>query len=268
MASLEETRFEISSSRFNQTISRLPPGDESAWSILDSRQFEIMDATVTKSTKAQAMDRVLWEISRLHPRADTAYCQALEKRVALTDKKDQTDLLRLAQDAYMHRRTANITLYGKIIYDIYQKLSPDNKKTFSHKATAQSYRKAVLGQQNSQEKEETEQQLREIDFYLEDPATDPDRKLGLIDDVLKLVRDKHFGPVEANRIKAAYCADAINICRQELHDPYTAEYYSEQKKEYERRSDNAKRKWSQRRGLWTSEQEQAYLQKYRTDKER
>lgn len=265
MAEFEDVRFDIRSNEFNKTISEFEKEDENSWSLLDSRQFEIMDSVVSNEKKAAAMDRVLWEISRIHPRADTAYCQALEKRVALTHKRNQTDLLRMARDAYMHRRTSNMAQYGKIIYDIYQKLTPENKKTFAYIDTAKAYRKAVANEQKKQEREHIIDRLREIDFYLEDPSTTPERKLSLIDETLQLVREKYFGYVKANKIKAVYCGDAVNICRRELFDAQGADYYLTQKKEYERRADKAFLHTEEGN---TEENRQKYMQKYRSDNER
>lgn len=58
---------------------------------------------------------------------------------------------------------------------------------------------------------------------------------------------------------------AVRICREELNDTDTAEFYLAKSRDYDRRAANAKRKWAQRRGLWTNAQENAFLQKYRSD---
>lgn len=265
MSTSEEVRFEVLSNKFNTAIDSFAyhSEDDSSWALLDSRQFEIMDSPVDNAKKAKALDRVLNEISRIHPRADTAYCQALERRLAVTDKKNTDDLERIAKDASMHRRNADIMLYGKIIYDVYQ-LSA-NKKEFPYKDIIKTYRKKYLSQENAKERELRQEDLRRIDFDLENPAFDSVQKLNRVEDALELAQEKYFGPIEANKLKSNYCKDAVRICREELYDTDTADYYLDKAKDFERRSANAKRKWAQRRGLWTDAEEKAFLQKYRSD---
>ena len=268
MSTAEEVRFDVLSNKFNTAIDAFAyhSEDERSWALLDSRGFEIMDSLVNNTKKAQALDRLLNEISRIHPHADTAYCQALEKRLAVTDKKNKTELERIAKDAYFHRRNANIMLYGKIIYDIYH-LS-ENKNDFPYKDIAKTYRRKYLAQGNAKERALREDDLRRIDFDLNDPSFDPAQKLNRVEDALELVQEKYFGPIEANKIKNGYCKDAVRICHEELHDTKTADKYSAQAFDFKRRAANAERKWAQRRGLWTNAQEQAFLQEFRSDKGR
>ena len=263
MADFETTRFDIRSGEFNKTVSEFTPGDENAWSLLDSRQFEIMDSVVDNSRKAKAMDRVLLEMSRIFPRSDTAYCQALQKRLALTDKKNTADMERIAKEAYFHRRNVDIMLYGKIIYDVY-KASTD-KNNFPYKDIVKSYRKRQLAEENALGREQRQEDLNRIDFDLEQPETNPVQKLHKIEEALELLQDKYFGPVEANSTKKRYCHAAADICRRELFDTDTAAEYLGRAKEYERRAEKARIQWAKRRGMPTNKQEEAYKQKFRTD---
>ena len=265
MADLETTRFDVRSNEFNRVISEIAPGDESAWSLLDSRQFEIKDSLVNNAQKAKAFDRVLWEISRIFPRANTAYCQALQNRLDYTDKKNTADMERIAKDAYMHSRDVDIMLYGKIIHDVYKASS--DKEHFPYKDTVKRYRKQQLAEENAIGREQRKEDLRRIDFDLEQPETDPVQKLNKIEEALELLQDKYFGPIEANKTKKLYCHTAVDICRRELFDTDTADYYADRAKEYERRAEKARIQWAKRRGMPTAAQEQAYKQKYRTDRD-
>ena len=265
MADFETTRFDIRSNEFNKIVSEIAPNDESAWSLLDSRQFEIRDSLVDNIKKAKAYDRVLLEMSRIFPRANTAYCQALQNRLNYTDKKNIEDMERIAKDAYLHRRDVDIMLYGKIIYDVY-KVSSD-KNHFPYKDIVKSYRKRQLAEENKFGREQRQEDLNRIDFELEQPETDPVQKLNKIEEAIELLQDKYFGPIEANSVKKLYCHTAADICRQELFDTDTADYYADRAKEYERRAEKARIQWAKRRGMPTAVQEQAYKQKYRTDRD-
>lgn len=263
MTDMQAMRFDIRSNEFNKTVSELEPGDESAWSLLDNRQFEISDSFADNAKKAAAMDRVLLEISRIFPRANTAYCQALQKRLSYTDKKNTADMKRIAKDAFFHRRDVDIMLYGKIIYDVY-KASTD-KNHFPYKDVVKSFRKRQLAEENKIGREQRKEDLRRIDFDLEQPETDPVEKLNKIEEAIELLQDKYFGPIEANSAKKLYCHTAVDICRQELFDSDTAEQYLGRAKEYERRAEKARIQWAKRRGMPTAKQEEAYKQKFRTD---
>ena len=240
MTTTEDTRFEIASFKFKEAAKQFVEDDEAALSLLETRQCEIMDAAVDKAKKADAFDYVLNEIERIFPRADSIYCQALEKRVAFTPAKEQTTLLRLAQCAYMHRRGANVSLYGKVIYDVYQKLDSQNKKNYPFLNIKEAYRKNKLKKEKEAEYEDRCQRLNEIDFYLSDEQTAPEKKISLVDEALDLLQEKYFKRVKANEIKADYCRTAAKICREELFDEAGARYYeSKAFNEYERKASNA-----------------------------
>lgn len=257
--------FDDLSNKFNDAINEFGTNsqDDRSWSLLDARQFEIMDSVVDNSKKAEAFDRVLWEISRIHPHANTYYCKALERRLAVADKKNPDDMERIAKDAYVHKRGVDLMLYGKIIYAVYKTVK--NKDDFPFKSIAKSYRKKLLAQENQLGRKQREEDLRRIDFDLEDPSFDPAQKLNRVKDALELVQEKYFGPIEANKIKSSYCKDAERICREELYDTHTGDKYALKAFDFKRRAANAERKWAQRRGLWTNAQENAFLQQYRSD---
>ena len=258
--------FDDLSNKFNAAINEFGTNsqDDRSWSLLDARQYEIMDSVVDNSKKAEAFDRVLWEISRIHPHANTYYCKALERRLAVSDKKNTDDMERIAKDAYVHKRDVDLMLYGKIIHDVYKTVK--DKDNFPFKSIAKAYRKKQLAGENQLGRKQREEDLRRIDFDLEDPSCDPVQKLNKIEDALTILKEeKYFGPIETNEAKCNYCKTAVRICREELNDTDTAELYLAKSRDYDRRAANAKRKWAQRRGLWTNAQENAFLQKYRSD---
>lgn len=263
MATLEETRFEIRCKEFNAAIDGYKPNDDSAWSFIENRQYEIADAFVADEKKAKAFDGVLAAIHNIFPQANSAYCRALEKRLAYTDKKNTADLERIAQDAYFHRRGVDIMQYGKIIYEVYS-LSKD-KKNFPYKDEAKFFRKKQLKEEKSVEREDREKRISELDFYLENEPLDGVKKLQMIDEIIDLAQEKYFGPIEANKTKRNYCKMAVDICRQELYDPESADYYLRQSKEYDRRAERAGIEWEKRRNIPTKAKEEAYMRKYRSD---
>lgn len=263
MSTLEEARFEIKSKDFNKAIENFAQEDERAWFLIDSRQFEIMDSLVSKEKKAKAFDGVLAAIHNIFPRANTAYCQALSRRLSYTVKKNTADMERIAKDAYLHHRGVDFMQYGKIIYDVYE--CSKNKANFPYREIALSFRKKQLKQENAEEREKRSQHIAELDFYLEDPQTDPVKKLSMIDEIINLAQEKYFGTIEANTTKRNYCNTAVSICRQELNDPQTAYYYLSQSKEYERRAEKAGIEWEKRRNIPTKAREQNYMYKYRSD---
>lgn len=265
MTDLEEMRFEVRSREFNKIISEIPEGADEAWSLLDQRKFEIMDSVVGKDKKAEALDRVLWETDRIYPRAHNAYCETMKQRVELTNKKDQDKLLNLAQLTSMHSRNAEFEKYGAVIYEIYQKLSPSNKKTFPYAKAAHAYRKNVLTAQNKAEREEIEQELVKIDFFIDYEETPTDKKLSLIDEAIDLIREKHFGHVKANEYKRDYCNKAVAICRQAGYRQDAIEYYTAQAFNFQRKADNAFLHTPQGN---TEANRRRYMEKYRTDRPR
>lgn len=266
MSNLEEARFEIRNNEFNKAVAEYRVNDDAAWSLIESRQFEIADSIVSNQKKAQAFDGVLAAISGIFPQNDTAYCKALAQRLAYTDKKNVADMERIAKDAYFHRRNADFMLYGKIIHEVY-KHSKD-KDNFPYKDIAKYFRKKEREQQKDIEREDVEKQLSELDFYLEDPQTDPVKKLSLIDEIIDLTKDKYFGPVKANTYKKNYCKLAVTICREELFDEDTANFYLGKAKEFDRRSEKASIEWERRRNMPTKAKEKAYMYKYRSDNNR
>lgn len=262
MSTTEETRFHIRSVEFEKQIAQYPKGTDDAWSVISNRVFEITDSFVKNDQKAKALDRVLWEIDRIFPRAHAFYCETLDKRVAFTNKQDQDYLLRAAKDAYMHKHTEKFSTYGKVIYDIYQKLDSDNKKTFAYKDTAKSYRKKELAEQNAKEREMIIDWLCQADFFINDENTPAEKKLSYIDEVLSTVREKHFGYVKANEIKRDYCLQAVEICTQNGYPADCIDRYLLQVKDYQRRADQANLHTPQGS---TEANLQWYMQKYKKD---
>jgi len=265
--STADALFDVFSKKFNAVIREFTQNsaDDRSWSILDLRQQEIMDSTVDNTKKAQAFDRVLWEIDRIHPRAHTYYCKALQKRLALTDKKNTDDMKRIAQDAHMHSRYADIMLYGQIIYTIY-KLSKD-KNHFPYRDTAKLFRKKQLAEEIKQGRKERLDDLEYIDYLLQDPNYDPVQKLNKIEDALEILsEERYFGPIQANRSKRLFCKDAAKICREELHDTDTEKRYLEKALHFQQREDKAELEWAKRHGKPYKKLQEQYMQKYRTDK--
>ena len=85
-----------------------------------------MDSAVSNERKFRAFDGVLAALHNIFPRSNTAYCQALEKQLAYVNKKNPSDLERMAKDAYFHSHGVDIMQYGKVIYGAY-KLSKDKE---------------------------------------------------------------------------------------------------------------------------------------------
>lgn len=263
MATLEETRFEVRCREFNAAIEDYKPNDDSAWSFIENRQYEIADALVANDKKAKAFDSVLAALHNIFPQSNSAYCKALEKRLAYTDKKNTADLERIAKDAYFHRHHADFMLYGKIIYDVYK--SSKDKKNFSYKEIAKSFRKKQLEQEKAVEREDREKRINELDYYLEFEPIDGVKKLQLIDEIIELSQEKYFGPILANKVKSNYSKLAVTVCREELMDEDTANFYLGQAKEFDRRAERASIEWEKRRNIPTKAKEEAYMRKYRSD---
>lgn len=250
-----EEHFDKRSKEFNEAIDQFEMNSQAdeSWNLLDARQFEIMDAPVSDDKKAAAFDRVLWEIDRIHPGANTYYCKALERRLQYTPKNDDTALQLIAEDAYRHRGK-DFNLYGKIIADAY--LKAKRKSGIPNAKMARIYL-------NKSGKEEREKDLAEIEKYLNDPFYDPKQKINKVEEALNiLAEEKYFGPVKANELKRDFCKDAVRICREELRDNGSANYYRLKAEDFDFRADNAKRKWAQRRSMWSDAQEQMYLAKH------
>lgn len=263
MTAMEDIRFQVRNTEFNQAVETYRQNDENAWSLLENRQQEIENLSVSNEKKAQAFDGVLAALSSIFPRDNTAYCQALTKRLAYTDRKNIADMERIAKDAYFHRRDVDIMLYGKIVYEVY-KLSKD-KDNFPYKNIAKDYRKKQLQQEKSVEREYREKRTNELDYYIENEPIDAEKKLQMIDEIINLVEDKYFGPVLANKTKREYCKLAVRICREELFDENGAAEYLTKANEYGRRTEKAVIEWEKRRGIPTKAKEKAYMYNYRSD---
>lgn len=266
MSKLEDARFEIRNNEFNKAVAEYRVNDDAAWSLIENRQQEIENFLVGNAKKSKAFDGVLAAISGIFPQNDTAYCKALEQRLAYTDKKNVADMERIAKDAYFHRRHADFMLYGKIIYDVYK--SSKDKKNFPYKEIAKSFRKKQLEQEKAVEREDREKRINELDYYLEFEPIDGVKKLQLIDEIIELSQEKYFGPILANKVKSNYSKLAVKICREELFDPKEADYYLGQAKEFDRRAEKASIEWKRRRNMPTKAKEKAYMYKYRSDNSR
>ncbi len=231
--------------------------DERAWPIIDARPYEIMDADAGNAQKAKAFDYVLNEISRVHPRAHFAYCQALEKRLDYTERYNDSALQRISKEAYFHRGDGTSELYKKIIAKAFQKAKV--KTGFPNAKIARDYLK--------QEKaKEIKDDLTLLQNQIDDPFGDPVQKLNKVKEALAMLKkEKYLGPIQSNESKQSFCEDAVRICREELFDTKTADEYLAKAFDFKRRAANAKRKWAQRRNLWTNEQEQKFLQEFRSD---
>ena len=191
MSAAEDVRFELRSKEFNKAIENYSREDDNAWSFIENRQQEIMDSAVSNERKFRAFDGVLAALHNIFPRSNTAYCQALEKQLTYVNKKNPSDLERMAKDAYFHSHGVDIMQYGKVIYGTY-KLSKD-KENFPYRDIAKYFRKKQLKQEKKAVREDIEERVRELDFYLEDPQTDAVRKLGMVDEILDIIQDKYFG---------------------------------------------------------------------------
>ena len=92
------------------------------------------------------------------------------------------------------------------------------------------------------------------------------QRLNKVEDALELLKEeKYLGPIQSNESKQSFCEDAVRVCREELFDTKTADEYFAKAFDFKRRAANAKRKWAQRRGLWTDAKEKEFLRQYRTD---
>lgn len=262
MSTLDEVRlkhFWALNNKFMTAMQEFKNNSEEdrAWPIIDARPYEIMDADVGNAEKAKAFDYVLNEIFRVHPRAHFAYCQALEKRLDYTEKYDDTALRLISKEAYSHRGDGTSELYKKIIAKAFQKAKV--KTGFPNAKTAKDYLK--------QEKaKELKDDLTLLQNQIDDPFGDPVQKLNKVKEALAMLKkEKYLGPIQSNESKQSFCEDAVRICREELFDTKTADEYLAKAFDFKRRAANAKRKWAQRRNLWTDAQEQKFLQEFRSD---
>ncbi|MBR1825728.1 MAG: hypothetical protein IJ770_03985 [Alphaproteobacteria bacterium] len=259
MSTPEETLFKVLSHKFNAAVDEFEMNseDDRSWHLLDSRRFEILDSGVDDALKAEAFDRVLWEIDRIHPRAHTAYCQALEQRLAYTPAKDDIALRRISEVAYRHSGGSDNKLYKKIIAGAYQKAG--KKSGFPNANIAKSYL-------NQKEREEIEKELGKIGFYIEEGNLSTDQKLDLIEEAIELIKEPYFRKAEANEERAKLCLAAVSICREEAYYDSDAEkQYSARAVQYQKCADKARLEGAKRHGQPYKKLEEAYKKKYRTD---
>ncbi|MBQ8481779.1 MAG: hypothetical protein IJ532_04530 [Alphaproteobacteria bacterium] len=88
----EEVHFELRCKEFNKAVENYSKEDESAWSFIESRQYEIMDAHVSNERKVRAFDGVLAALHNIFPSNNAAYCDVLAKQLPYIDKKNPADL--------------------------------------------------------------------------------------------------------------------------------------------------------------------------------
>lgn len=265
MTMAEDVRFALSCKEFNKAVENYSPEDENAWSFIENRQQEIENYSVSNEKKAKAFDGVLVALYNIFPRDNTAYCEVLEKRLTYTDKKNTAEVELIAKDAYFHSRGVDIMKYGKIIYDVYKRSK--DKKNFPYRDIAQRFHKKQLKEEKKIEREDRIERLRELDFYIDDQQTDPVKKLGMVDEIIDLMEEKYFGPIEANKVKRNYCKAAVQICREELFDTQSADRYLKYAKEFARRADKADLEWEKRHGdpQKAKIKENLYMKNYRSD---
>lgn len=240
----EEEKFKKRCEEFNQEVKEYKPYDDSAWSFLDSRQYEIMDAAVDNQSKVEAFNGVLAAIYRIFPQADKYYCQALERQLAYADSTNPAAIKRIAQDAYLHQRNSDIEGYGKVIYEAYLKFTP--KKDFPFPKIAKYYeaKHPVLD-----EREKIEEELGKIGTYIEEGNLPPEKKLSLIEDSVKLIKKPYFKQSEAAEKKASLYYSAVCICREELFDTDLAETYLQKVQKCKENAKTAREHWQKDRGL-------------------
>lgn len=269
----EDERFDILSKSFKVASTPHKEGDEAAWSLLTNRQHEIMDAEVTKEKKVEALNYLLNEIDRIFPQSHKFYCQILQQCLQLTQTKEPWILEFIAKQAYMHKRYADISDYGKIIhdagkkYETLQKLDPENIEPFPKYLAdiKTAYKKYINNQKKNYEREIREERLQEIDFYLENENFDWQKKLSLIHEALDLVQEKYFGRIKSNDIKSKYyCKHAAEICREDM-DENGAKYY-EQDLGFYRYERNADQAFLHTKEGNTEENKRKYREKYDPNK--
>ena len=107
----EEERFDRFSKEFNEKVEDYQKDDENAWSFLDNRQQEIMDAEVSNDKKVDAFNGVLAALFNIFPGNNTEYCRVLEKQLKYINRKDKVSLLRIAKDVELHKSGVDIMLY-------------------------------------------------------------------------------------------------------------------------------------------------------------
>jgi len=244
MYSSEKENFDKRCAEFNKEVNEYKPYDDRAWSFLDARQYEIMDAMVDNKSKADAFGGVLAAIYRIFPQDHKYYCQALERQLSYTDEKNPDDIKRIAQDAYMHKRNSTIEDYGKVIYEAYQKFHP--KKDFPFKTVAMYYKEK---HPVFEEREKIEEDLGRISVYIEEGNLEPEEKLSLIEDAVKLIKEPYFKKSEANEGKASLYYTAVCICREELFDTDLADEYMQKVQKYKENAKTARKHWQEDRGL-------------------
>lgn len=232
--------------------------------LLKKHQEEILNATnVSKILKAKELERVLDLVEAHEREANSLFISVANDIVSIIPKTEQLTLTSLADRIALHRRSYNVDLYEKVTFDIYQKLSSENKKTFRYKETAHLYRKRKHLEEGQREKAEVEKNLPLANQLLDDPNTPKERKFKIIEWALKNITEKAFGRIKSNEMKAAFCQKAIRVC-DDFYPQYCAEkeYYQREKNRYQKNADQAKLHTSKS----TATDYQLYMNKYRTDR--
>ncbi len=240
----EDIRFDNLCEEFNKAVKNYHPYDDSAWSFLDIRQQEIMNAEVDNERKVEAFNGVLAAIFRIFPQNDKYYCQALSRQLAYADSNNPDAIKRIAQDAYMHQRNSSIEDYGKVIYEAYQKFTPKRKFPFAKIAQYYEAKHPIL-----EEREKREDELGRISLYLEDGNFSPEKKLSLIEDAVELLKKPYFKQSKADDGKASFYYSAVRICREELFDTDLADEYLQKAQKCKENAKTARKHWQDDRGL-------------------
>ena len=240
----EKEKFDKRCEEFNQEVKEYKPYDDRAWSFLDSRQYEIMDAAVDNQSKVEAFNGVLAAIFQIFPQDHKYYCQALSRQLAYADGSNPADIKRIAQDAYLHQRNSTIEDYGKVIFEAYQKYTPKREFPFPKIAKYYEAQHPIL-----EEKEKREDELGRISLYLEDENISPEKKLSLIEDAVKLLKKPYFKQSKADDGKAGFYYSAVRICREELFDTDLADEYLLKAQKCQKNAKTARKHWQDDRGL-------------------
>ena len=233
--SSEDIRFEIANNKFNTIIAAYEPDDNSnkrynnadeAIPLIENRRMEIMDFVVRDSKKYNALDRLLNETSRIFPNSQNAlHCEIIIPMIKFAAKSQQDDLLRLAKIVHMHRHgLENNYFISKIMYDIYDKLTVANKKDFPYKNELRDYQTVV-----------TYNKLWPYRNQM-DKSTSIDEIDPLVDEAIKLIRDKEMGAKNATELRLRIYTYALNKCSQlEPHRKDSIKYYQDKIKKTQQR---------------------------------
>ncbi len=228
--------------------------------ILLDRRKEILAFNVSNDKKVAALERVLDVVEAYNREANGFFIATVGEIVSVTSKKEQDKLVWLAERAGLHRRSNNLEIFRKVVFDTYQKLDSANKKSFRYLDDVKEYRRSQSKQQGDKERAYAEEKLPLVDRYLDNPSVPLDEKLRVVDKTLEIITQKAFGRVKANEMRAVYCRKAANLCVKAWPGYRDRqEYYMRKAHEYQRVADQAKL----HRGDISS---QDYMGKYRTDR--